>query len=177
MLLNKGSQDIWVEYQKGHYVCIATNGGWDKNGLNVMGAGMARQAADRFRNIRKDYGSWLQNHPRMAESAHAITDVEIISDENLSRYCNRLIFVCTKPLQSRDLPHLSWNAPCKMETIRENCVQMEIAANSVSLQLHPIQTTLLGTGCGGLDPKEVFEVMNELLSDRFMLTDIAWKNS
>lgn len=46
MLEAKG--DIWDHWERGHVVAVTTNGLWDRLGNAIMGAGIAKQAKERF---------------------------------------------------------------------------------------------------------------------------------
>lgn len=56
------NQDIWkyAEENAVDFLCIPTNGFTKHGGENVMGAGLAKQAANRFPEIPKLLGSYLQ---------------------------------------------------------------------------------------------------------------------
>ena len=51
--------NIWDYYDKGHWIVITTNGTVKKNGENVMGAGIAKQASQRFPTLPKWCGDLL----------------------------------------------------------------------------------------------------------------------
>lgn len=58
MILEKG--DMWSVFGKTDLFVITTNPVVNKQGLAVMGRGIARQAADRFPTIRKDFADRLK---------------------------------------------------------------------------------------------------------------------
>ena len=65
MRIEKGN--VWDYHSKGYWVVIPTNLGWKANGEAVMGAGLAKQAAKRFPNLAKEYGSVLQDAAKFEE--------------------------------------------------------------------------------------------------------------
>lgn len=54
--------DLWDLYQQGHAIGITTNGFVKTNGEAVMGAGCAKQAAQRFPGLTARMGSLLKQH-------------------------------------------------------------------------------------------------------------------
>ena len=52
--------DIWDIWSQGFTVCVLTNGDVRRDGLAVMGAGLAKQAVDRKPNIQKKLATALQ---------------------------------------------------------------------------------------------------------------------
>ena len=54
--------NIWDLHEKGEWIGIPTNGNINKDGLAVMGRGVALQAAQRFPNLREDFGGALHSN-------------------------------------------------------------------------------------------------------------------
>lgn len=54
-------RDIWEFYQEGRTVVIPTNGIVGKNGLAIMGKGLAKQAVDHVYNLAKMLGDELKH--------------------------------------------------------------------------------------------------------------------
>lgn len=54
------SEDVWDLHAAGAWVVIPTNQQTRNDGTAVMGAGLARQAADRFPGLAADYGKALR---------------------------------------------------------------------------------------------------------------------
>ena len=51
--------DIWNVEPKDAWIVVPTNVGWKRDGSNVMGAGLAKQARLKFKQLPYDYGKWL----------------------------------------------------------------------------------------------------------------------
>ena len=80
-------KNIWDLHDLGGWVGIPTNIGWTKNGYNVMGAGLAFQAKEKYPDLPFQYGRILRNH---YEKNSGILVVEI------PEY--KLLMLPTKPL-------------------------------------------------------------------------------
>lgn len=52
--------NMWDYHDKGHWVCITTNGQVKKDGANVMGCGCALEAKNRFPAIEYSIGETLR---------------------------------------------------------------------------------------------------------------------
>ena len=68
--------DLWDYHNQGHWICITTNGDVNKQGLAVMGRGVALQAAERFRGLRAELARYLLrsgNQVYVVHPFHVIT--------------------------------------------------------------------------------------------------------
>ena len=150
--------DIW------DYAClkvVPTNIGWRKDGSNVMGRGVAQQAARRYPGLAAWYGRECQ---RMLQSAHR--DYNTGEPTWGLRGYRDLILFPVKPLNF-DAPWLSWRQRASLELIRYHT---EMLAESMRLAPEPIALPLVGCGNGGLPPSEVLRVLRwHLEDDRFIL--------
>jgi len=88
------NEDIWDAEPINGFVVVTTNVGWKRNGENVMGAGIAKQAAERYPELPKLYGRWCKEKGR-----------NLYLNESL-----RVICLPTKEL-NKEQPHLSWKKP------------------------------------------------------------------
>jgi len=52
--------DLWDLHYQGHWIAITTNGIVKSDGRAVMGAGLAKQAADRFPDLPRVLGTHLR---------------------------------------------------------------------------------------------------------------------
>lgn len=59
--------DLWEELLKGNHdaVLIPTNGFVKKDGMAIMGAGVAKQACERYPGIARKLGTFLQHNMKM----------------------------------------------------------------------------------------------------------------
>lgn len=147
MLISSG--DIWSFTD--HYIVIPTNIGWKKTGLAVMGAGLAKDAAQYYPDVLPWYGGVCETHK-------ASTPVVL--------YPSRpLIFFPTKPLSPNE-PHLSWKNPASLALIESRLPQLVELGKTLNA---PVAVPLLGCGMGGLDPAVVTDLCKRHLDDKFRL--------
>lgn len=134
------------------WVVVPTNIGWKKNGSNVMGAGLAKEAASRFRGLARWYG-------KVCQDCGFFTPV--VKQEEW-----RVILFPVKPLNELD-PHLSWKSPATVELIERSAKELAI------LDLGPdaeVAVPLVGCGNGRLREKDVVPILEKhLSSSRFLL--------
>lgn len=143
--------DLWKYHERGYWVVVTTNLGWKKDGTAIMGAGVAKQAAERFPEIVKEYGRLCKKY----------------RDGRLGIVLNsqhKLIFFPTKPLD-REKPWLSWKQKASMDLIEDSLDDL------ICLMMHdnirPIAMPMVGCGNGGLDPKKVKSLLDRYLDGRF----------
>ena len=62
-------EDAWRLYDEDdkYILCITTNGFIKKNGANVMGAGIAKQAKERFKNIDLHFGNLIKKNGHIVQ--------------------------------------------------------------------------------------------------------------
>jgi hypothetical protein len=137
----------WIGRAK---VVVTTNIGWRANGANVMGAGLAKQAAGRYPGIAIWYGTWCRGHA--SESC-------VIEHPQYP-----LIFFPTKRLNPR-VPHLSWQYDSDLDTIRRSLADLARWSGDGLIAL-----PLVGCQNGNLKEAAVLPVLREfLVGDRFVL--------
>jgi hypothetical protein len=152
--LNERAEIIWLNERA--EIIIPTNQGWRADGTNVMGAGLAKQAVDRYPGIDQWYGAWCRDHrDESCVVRHPVAP---------------LIFFPTKPLNP-EAPHLSWQSPATVETVTRSLRDL---ARLPPLAGWPggglIALPLVGCGLGGLPEATVLPLLHEwLTSDRFVL--------
>ncbi len=138
---------------------VSVNLGWKNTRENVMGRGVAKQAAERYPMLPSWYG-WR---------CEAMADTELT---RLYRYRDLVLFP-VKPLD-RLLPHLSWKQTASLELVERSTKQLKVfftGADTVALPL-------VGCGNGGLNPRDVLPILKEhLQNDRFLLilTNTSYK--
>ncbi len=149
MKIARGS--LWDVEFYGHLKVVPINLGWKSSGANVMGRGVARQAAAKF----PDLAMWLGQVCKNMASADMV---------KINRYSNLLMFP-VKPL-FKNAPHLSWQGDADFDLVERSA--RELASLWGSNQ--PIVLPLVGCGNGGLSPKKVLPMLfKHLHKDRFTL--------
>ncbi|HEY8531124.1 MAG TPA: hypothetical protein VIL08_02640 [Limnochorda sp.] len=134
--------DIWQLYDQGMAVVIPTNMCKRQNGEAVMGAGLARQATERFPWLAKQYGELLHCEvPRFIFPEH------------------RLILIPTK----RD-----WREPSPLSLVEEGVRWLQKQELLFAAWNWEVAVPPLGCGLGGLPFEKVRPIL-EQLSDRFYL--------
>ena len=153
--------DIWnPKFDSPCLQVVPTNLGWKANGENVMGRGVAKQAAIRYPHLSSWYG-WI---------------CEVMANSGtmqLYKYDNLLLFP-VKPLNSTK-PHLSWQQPADLALVTQST---KLLADWDIGKGTSIVLPLVGCGNGGLPSQEVLSVLNYYLKDdRFLLvlTKTAYK--
>jgi hypothetical protein len=103
--------DIW-DLSATHWLCIPTNLGWTTKGLNVMGAGVAKQAASKHPRLPLRYGVFCRMNPGK---------VKIYPYKDRDTW---LLMCPTKPLNA-DAPHLSWKHSANLGLVERTIVELE----------------------------------------------------
>jgi len=137
------NEDIWDSDPIAGYVVIPTNIGWKSNGENVMGTGLAQQAAERFSELPKMYGKWCK------EKGDSI----FVND--------RLRVICAPTkLLNEEQPHLSWQKPSDPNLILRSYIKLQKLAEKWSNKdcskegIKYIKTPILGAGKRDILKKE-----------------------
>jgi hypothetical protein len=143
--------DIWVLANDMDYVVIPTNIGYTKHGYNVMGRGLARQAALRFPSLTLDYGDICMKHQ---------DQTPCVTMRARGRHGSRnIILFPVKPFNSQR-PYLSWRQPASIELIRRSLFQLATLADCA-----PRRVFIPDVGCGNgqLKVGEVRPLIEEYL--------------
>lgn len=158
--MREGVGDLW-SYLGSAWVVIPTNLGWTKEGLNVMGAGVAREAARRFPTLPHVYGidcMHFKSEPR-------VVSYDVMLLPGMVR-TGRVVCFPTKPLNV-DAPHLSWRSPASLALIERSADQLAQMAQDHAAE---VALPLVGCGLGGLREVDVLPVLHKyLIQDRFIL--------
>lgn len=130
--------DIWKLRLARDWVVVPTNQGWKSDGTNVMGRGIAAQAARKYRDLPVWYGGicrqYREHTPTLAHPGH------------------RLILFPTKVLANR--PHESWKGPATLARVRTSLHELSQLLPNLPWSGR-ILMPAVGCGNGGLDAHEV----------------------
>ena len=140
--------DLWSFLHLNHWVVVTTNTVVKKNGKAVMGAGIAKDAADRFPILPDIYGKYLKE-------ATDKSDIAIIP----------LIGVVLFPTK------YNWNAPSDLSLIEKNAIRLAnrfIENKTVGMgRANHVFLPPLGCGLGQRKWEEVEPVISPILDDNF----------
>lgn len=139
--------DIWqLQYECQGWIVIPTNTTIRQDGRAVMGAGLAKQAADRYPELAKDLG----DHIRVFDD----------------------VLFTSLPIVCLPTKH-DWRRPSQLRWIERGCIALkEFADLLTSVNYHnAILLPQLGCGLGGLDwERQVRPMIDSILEgDRFVL--------
>lgn len=129
---------------------VPTNIGWKSSGENVMGRGVAKQAATIYPDLSLWYGNFCQQYRG---------GTGVVKHPNLP-----IILFPVKPL-NENKPWYSWGYPADIELIERSTKQLA----NLELTETSIYIPLVGCGNGGLDIDDVFPLLKEHLDERFTL--------
>jgi len=136
--------DIWIWYKMGNIIVVPTNAGYRKDGSNVMGAGIAKQAAVIYPDLPEEYGKFCQG-----------------GSPNQYFPDKRLVLVQTKSL-NKEKPYLSWKQPSSIEVVIDSLKWLQISSSFFPSKVY---VPILGSGNGGLDRGLVRKHMDALLTN------------
>lgn len=142
------SGDIWYFHDLGYPIVVPTNIGWTSAGENVMGRGVARQAAAHFPGLPLWYGRKCRQYQAQTPVLYFVQ--------------GPLWLFPVKPLASN--PLLSWQQPASLELIERSAHQL-----AAKLFRKPVYLPLVGCGNGRLSIDQVLPVLEQVLDDRFIL--------
>ena len=130
-----------------HKLVIPTNIGWNRQGIGIMGRGVALQAAERNPGFAEWWGKQCQVYLFLTP---------------VLEYNNYVSFP-TKPLNEKQ-PWLSWQNDSTLELVeRSTKLLKQCVRGNVALPL-------VGCGNGGLSQKDVIPLLKKhLTDDRFLL--------
>lgn len=137
--------NIWVYHKLGHPIVVPTNIGWKKDSCNVMGRGIAKEAAEQFPNLPFEYGCKCQ--------------------EGYARYYfeeYKLIMLPSKPL-NEEKPWLSWQGMADYQTVRDSLEWLNTFAEMNLNLFSKIYVPIIGSGNGQLPKSEIINLMNTTL--------------
>ncbi len=144
------SRSIWDYAGLGYYVGVPTNIGFRSDGCNVMGRGLAFDAAQRFPKLAMMYGRWCREY---AQGEH---------DEKQVAVYHRpygLVMCPSKPLNPL-APWTSWKFPATVECVSRTLHDLRRLIEETGIK---VAIPLLGAGNGGLNPREVFDLTKTIM--------------
>lgn len=134
-------RDLWDFHANGEWIAIPTNGVTRSNGEAVMGAGLAKQAAERF----PDLPQWLGAHIHQCGNVpHAFPSIRLLALPTKSHWRDK-----------SDLQLIQHS----MQTVRQLLAQHHIPQ---------IYCPPLGCGLGGLQWYDVAQAIAPFVDDRFI---------
>ncbi len=150
--------DIW-SYAKDSCIVIPTNAGYRMDGTNVMGRGVAQQAAEKYPELPLWYGGRCRVYGN--DACFPYPEMK-----------PKLILFPTKPLNKKE-PWLSWKQKSSI-TLIEKSTELLVAISERELDTANgkprIVLPAVGCGNGGLELGEVVPILKKhLVSDRFIL--------
>lgn len=145
--------DIWDYYNNGSRIVIPTNLTLDSRGRAVMGAGLAKEARNKYRDLPKLLGDHIKSCGCMLNFDNPIfiypTDCKIIC-------------LATKR---------HWRGKSDIELIKNGLINLDSSLYLLDIRSN-IYLPRLGCGLGGLDwEKEVKPELEKLLDDRFIIVN------
>lgn len=137
--------NIW-DYGDTHLIVIPTNIGWrSSDARNVMGRGLALQAAKKY----PDFPVW-----------YGLQCKEMEDRTPVLRYPGtHLLAFPVKPLNKK-APWLSWRNKADVHLIERSAEQLARIDRT-----HPVAVSMVGCGNGGLAMEEVRPILDRHLSD------------
>jgi hypothetical protein len=156
--------NIWTEANREDIVVIPTNVGWRKDGTNVMGRGLALQAARKWHSLPMAYGGYCQLNTTN-------TGPQIFyPPDTVTLPCKGLLLVPVKQLNVTR-PNMSWDSPASLPYIAGMTERMQQMAPH--LECARILVPSLGCGNGGLKKEVVWPLLHRNLVDpKFVLVDM-----
>ena len=165
MLSEVSNVDIW-SFHPADWIVITTNQGWKKStGAAVMGAGIAKQAADRVAGLADWYGA--RNRHRTAH------------DEAVDLYHpGKLVMFPTKVLNPA-FPELSWQGRSSLNLIHDALESMARVVEAFGEPgINRVYLPPPGCGSGKLQLWEVRPLLDRILKPsrvEFVLVKRAWQ--
>lgn len=148
--------DLW-SYVQTHAIAVPTNIGWTKDGRNVMGRGVAKQAAERYPGLASWYGAYCRE--RSVEAG-------VVSWSPVSDVAEIVLFP-TKPLAAD--PALSWRGSASLWLVEHSAWQLYRLCASGGIH-RSVALPLVGCGNGNLAEEDVLPLLRKILDDdRFLL--------
>jgi len=138
--------DLWEQHEAGEWVCITTNGIIKSDGTAVMGAGVARQAADRFPDLPSKLAEYLQIHG------------------------NRVFMFPKYRVITFPTKH-HWKDKSSIDLIKKSCRELMELLNTYPQHIPAVWLPRPGCKHGGLQWEEVKSAISPLLDSRVIVID------
>lgn len=144
--------DLWDYHKRKCWVVVTTNIGWKTDGTNVMGAGVAKEAARRFPALPSWYGYLCKKYK---------------DDVGICLYNpGGLILLPTKKL-NKAKPHLSWQADSDLDLIEQSLQQLVACVDDERIK--QVVMGYPGCGNGGLQRAQAKPLLKQYLDNRFIV--------
>jgi len=119
--------NVWKRAGPFGWVVIPTNVGYTKQGVAILGRGIAKEASQRFPDLAIEYGAFCLKHKER-------TPVAVTRVRSWHGGANVLTF----PVQEYrgDAPHLSWRQPATTEKVEQSCQQLKAMLNDKQLKVY-----------------------------------------
>lgn len=130
-------------------ICVTTNGIVKNNGELVMGAGIAKAISKKYPNIAKILGG------KVKATGKNIVFKGVEAKDNKGTY------ILSFPTKN------DYRDKSSLELIRTSAIRLKYLAD-----VHELKNIVLpcpGIGCGGLDMKEVVELLGTIFDERFTI--------
>lgn len=149
--------NIWSLFNNNTILGVPTNMGWNSKNENIMGKGLALQVKEKFPDVPKIYGNFLQQNK---------------SNGVLFLFDYKLIMLPTKPLNTHN-PQLSCFNNSSIVTI-ENTLQTLSHLINITPHTYTFILPLLGAGAGNLNTKTSKNILQKYLSlfDNVLIVDL-----
>lgn len=135
--------NIWDFHVQGYWITIPINWSTKQNGNAIMGAGLARQAAEKYPDIPKWLGEIIQ-----IDTLHVV-----------HQSLKKILFFPTKK---------HWKENSTIDLITQGCFDMNfIQQNFIPKSNVPIYLPMLGCGLGHLQWNDVLPILHAKLDDNF----------
>jgi hypothetical protein len=144
-------------------ICITTNGNYTKQGMAVMGAGLALEAKERYPKVQVNLGKYLRlmgsNIPYIIGAVDATGKYLDITAENIAKKEFKCLII-SFPTKNH------FKEDSSLELIKQSCQMIKEMADKY--QLKNIALPKVGCGLGRLDWEKVKSEIIDLLDNRFV---------
>jgi hypothetical protein len=147
--------DIWDMRLEVDWIVIPTNIGWTQDGKNVMGAGLAKQAMQRYTGLAERYGAFCRAY---GERTPVVPYVR-----------HGLVLFPVKPMAAN--PSYSWRQDASLELIERSARELALLAPMID---GPVGVPVVGCGNGNLSESDVIPILEaHLKGDQFLLVKFS----
>lgn len=145
-IIQVSEEENYVKSHRLGYICIPTNGRYNSGGLAVMGAGLAKDAANKFPELPEKLGRLLMNF-----------------NNQVFRFSKEKIFIF--PTKN------DWREKSNLDIITKSCRQLRTLVDINKIH-RPIYLPKVGCGLGGLSWNKVEPILKgELNSDQYIILE------
>ncbi len=152
--------NIWSYACDGNVIVIPTNGYVKKNGELVMGAGLAKQAANKHRGLAMEWGYIVRQD---GNHVHAIPYSNYNRDDTSEQWPKKSYVLASFPVKH------NWWEDADIELIKRSCIELR---SKFITKVGNIYLPRVGCGNGNLDWADVKPVLEEFLPENcFIVVD------